>query len=140
MTKNLVALAAVAAVATLGAGRVAAQDAVDTSNIFVKKAIADTMTPEQLEAYKVRLAQRRASGVFDRARPPAGRTPAERTTTYAIRRVFADRSDDPLEPLDEAAAHPERFGSYFELIQMEQFRFRDTYTHRAAETPAPVTG
>jgi hypothetical protein len=77
MTKNLVALAAVAAIATLGAGRAAAQDAVDTSNILVKKAIADTMTPEQLQAYKVRLAQRRAAGVFDRAQPPVGRTPAD---------------------------------------------------------------
>lgn len=57
----------------------------------------------------------------------AGRVPAERTTTYQLRRTFADRSDDPFEPLDEAAQHPERFGSYFELIQMDKFRFRDTY-------------
>ena len=54
--------------------------------------------------------------------------PAERTTTYSIRRTFADPSDNPVEPLDEAAEHPERFGSYFELIQMEKFRFRETYT------------
>src|SRR5919202_1250393 len=57
----------------------------------------------------------------------AGRVPAERTTTYSIRRTFPDPADDPFEPLDEAAEHPERFGSYFELIQLEQFRFRDSY-------------
>jgi FO synthase subunit 2 len=64
----------------------------------------------------------------------AGRLPAERTTTYDIRRTFPDPADDPLEPLDEAAQHPERFGSYFDLIRMDQFRFRETYAqHRARE-------
>jgi FO synthase subunit 2 len=67
----------------------------------------------------------------------AGRVPAERTTTYRVRRTFADPSDDPVEPLDEAAQHPERFGSYFELIRMEKFRFRDTYTHRSSDDSAP---
>jgi FO synthase subunit 2 len=57
----------------------------------------------------------------------AGRTPAERTTTYQIRKRFDDPANDPTEPLDEAAKHPERFGSYFELIQMEQFDFNKTY-------------
>ncbi len=57
----------------------------------------------------------------------AGRRPAERTTTYAIRRTYDDPSHDPAEPLDEAADHPERFGSYFELIHLDRFRFRDTY-------------
>jgi 7,8-didemethyl-8-hydroxy-5-deazariboflavin synthase CofH subunit len=70
----------------------------------------------------------------------AGRVPAERTTTYQIRRTFADRSDDPFEPLDEAAQHPERFGSYFELIQMDKFRFRDTYApYRSKDAPAEET-
>jgi 7,8-didemethyl-8-hydroxy-5-deazariboflavin synthase CofH subunit len=69
----------------------------------------------------------------------AGRTPAERTTTYAIRHTFADPSDNPVEPLDEAAEHPERFGSYFELIQMEKFRFRETYTKQyRSNDDAPV--
>jgi FO synthase subunit 2 len=40
----------------------------------------------------------------------AGRVPAERSTTYGIRRTFADPNDNPVEPLDEAAEHPERFG------------------------------
>lgn len=56
-----------------------------------------------------------------------GRVPAERTTTYAIRRVYSDPSSDEPEPLDKAAEHPEQFGSYFELIRMDQFRFRDSY-------------
>jgi FO synthase subunit 2 len=67
----------------------------------------------------------------------AGRVPAERTTTYGIRRTFPDPADDPFEVLDEAAEHPERFGSYFELIQMDRFRFREAYTHRTKE-PAGV--
>lgn len=47
-----------------------AQDAVDTSQVFVKRAIAEKMSAEQLQAYKVRLAQRKAAGVFDRAKGP----------------------------------------------------------------------
>jgi hypothetical protein len=34
-----------------------AEEKIDTSNIMVKKAIADTMTPEQLQAYKEKLAR-----------------------------------------------------------------------------------
>ncbi len=68
----------------------------------------------------------------------AGRVPAERSTTYQLRRTFGDPADDPYEPLDEAAKHPERFGSYFELIQMEKFRFRETYTHRSVEEKKPT--
>jgi len=62
----------------------------------------------------------------------ARRVPAERTTTYAIRKRFDDPALDPVEPLDEAAEHPERFGSYFELVQLEKFDFRKTYR------PTPV--
>jgi FO synthase subunit 2 len=62
-----------------------------------------------------------------------GRTPAERTTTYKLRHVFADPEDDPVHPLDEAADHPERFGSYFELIQMDRFRFRPNAAPAAVE-------
>ena len=60
-----------------------------------------------------------------------GRIPAERTTIYAIRRAFPDPADDPFEPLDEAAEHQERFGSYFELIQMDKFRFREPTVHNS---------
>src|SRR5262249_22442454 len=62
-----------------------------------------------------------------------GRTPAERTTTYDIRRRYTDPAHDPVEPLDEAAKHPERFGSYFELIHMDRFRYG-----RARPAPMPV--
>ena len=55
----------------------------------------------------------------------AGRIPAERTTLYELRTPLTD--DDPLHPLDEAAEHPERFGSYFELIRDERFAFRKHY-------------
>ena len=56
----------------------------------------------------------------------AGRIPAERSTTYQSRRIF--EHDDVPHPLDEAAtAGPERFGSYFQLIQLDAFRFREHY-------------
>ncbi len=71
----------------------------------------------------------------------AGRTPAERTTTYAIRRVYRDPAEDPVEPLDQAAEHPERFGSYFELVHMDAFRFRDVYRPARGERHmAPACG
>ena len=62
-----------------------------------------------------------------------GRIPAERTTLYATRRTYRDPTDDPIEPLDEAAEHPERFGSYFELIRLDEFRYQGS--HRE---PTPV--
>lgn len=79
MTKRLVALAGIVALASIGAGRAAAQDAIDTSGIFVKRGIAEKMTPEQLQAYKENLARLRAAGAFDRAPagPNVGRTPGD---------------------------------------------------------------
>jgi FO synthase subunit 2 len=58
----------------------------------------------------------------------AGRIPAERTTTYALRRVFDNDGADEPEPLDMAAKDGGRFGSYHQLIKMEQYRYR----HRKA--------
>ena len=58
----------------------------------------------------------------------AGRVPAERTTTYALRRVFDNAGADEPEPLDVAAKDGGRFGSYHQLIKMEQYRYR----HRKA--------
>lgn len=49
----------------------------------------------------------------------AGRRPAERTTTYEIRRRFD--AADPAEPLD--AADPAAFGSYAQLIKIDRFRY-----------------
>ena len=49
----------------------------------------------------------------------AGRLPAERTTTYKIRRRFSD--EDPADPLD--SADPAAFGSYSQLIKINKFRY-----------------
>jgi 7,8-didemethyl-8-hydroxy-5-deazariboflavin synthase CofH subunit len=51
-----------------------------------------------------------------------GRVPAERNTLYGIRRVFEEEPAEP-EPLDLAAEHPERFGSYRQLVQLEAYRY-----------------
>jgi hypothetical protein len=51
-----------------------------------------------------------------------GRVPTERTTLYETRRVYEEEPAEP-EPLDVAAAHPERFGSYKQLIKLEAFRY-----------------
>ncbi|MDP9370874.1 MAG: 5-amino-6-(D-ribitylamino)uracil--L-tyrosine 4-hydroxyphenyl transferase CofH [Chloroflexota bacterium] len=65
----------------------------------------------------------------------AGRVPAERTTTYAIRRRFDGRDDGAVEPLDQAAAAgPSRFGSYFQLVADDRFKYRDHYRPAARPT------
>jgi 7,8-didemethyl-8-hydroxy-5-deazariboflavin synthase CofH subunit len=56
-----------------------------------------------------------------------GRTPAERTTGYAIRRVFADPADDPVEPLDRIDYDERRFGTYNVLLQLDDWRFKDSF-------------
>jgi len=61
---------------------------------------------------------------FRRLIREGGRVPAERTTTYGIRRLF-DGDDEPVDPLDALNGRPEeRFGSYFQLVGSGQFRFR----------------
>jgi CofH subfamily radical SAM domain protein len=53
----------------------------------------------------------------------AGRIPAERTTLYDIRRTFDDEPSEP-EPLDLARERAaELFGSYHELIKLEEWRY-----------------
>ena len=55
----------------------------------------------------------------------AGRVPAERHTTYKLKHVFDDPAQDPVDPLDRIQNDPEeRFGSYFRLIKMHDFRFQ----------------
>ena len=56
-----------------------------------------------------------------------GRVPAERTTTYDIRRVFDDPDNDPVEPLDTVEYDEERFGTFNVLLQRKDNRFRDTF-------------
>ena len=53
----------------------------------------------------------------------AGRIPAERYTTYGIRRVFGD-ADEELDPLDLVGDNVEEvFGSYNRLVKLDTFRF-----------------
>src|SRR6266480_1992627 len=54
----------------------------------------------------------------------AGRIPAERSTTYKLRRVFDHDDADGPEALDVAAADPARFGSYKELTKMDRYRYQ----------------
>src|SRR5918996_1921460 len=51
-----------------------------------------------------------------------GRTPAERTTTYQLRKVY-DGDDEKLSPLDLVENADERFGSYRKLAGSSQFRY-----------------
>lgn len=65
MKKTLAGLAVLGLVlVSIPAG---AQERIDTSGISVKKAIAETMTAEELQAYKELLAERQAAGAFGRA-------------------------------------------------------------------------
>jgi FO synthase subunit 2 len=52
----------------------------------------------------------------------AGRTPAERNTTYKLRKVFTG-ADEEVSPLDLVKNADERFGSYRKLAASEQFRY-----------------
>jgi FO synthase subunit 2 len=51
-----------------------------------------------------------------------GRTPAERTTTYTLRKIFTG-DDEELSPLDLIENPDERFGSYKKLAASDQFRY-----------------
>ena len=53
----------------------------------------------------------------------AGRTPAQRSTTYRILKVFSDGKEDQDSALDSADAS--QFGSYHQLIKLDKFRYRD---------------
>ena len=59
-----------------------------------------------------------------------GRIPAERFTTYQLRKVF-DGPDDETSPLDEVDDAEARFGSYQRLAASTQFRF--AHPHGQAE-------
>ena len=53
----------------------------------------------------------------------AGRIPAERFTTYGIRRIF-DEDDEVAEPLDLVGDNVEEvFGSYQRLVKLDSYRF-----------------
>ena len=58
----------------------------------------------------------------------AGRIPAERTTTYQIRRQFGREEDEHYDPLDLFEGEAEdRFGSYSRLTHSPDWKFRDRY-------------
>ncbi|MGE0821265.1 MAG: 5-amino-6-(D-ribitylamino)uracil--L-tyrosine 4-hydroxyphenyl transferase CofH [Candidatus Binatia bacterium] len=50
------------------------------------------------------------------------RTPAERTTTYSLHKIFTG-DDEELSPLDLIENPDEQFGSYRQLAASEQFRY-----------------
>jgi FO synthase subunit 2 len=53
----------------------------------------------------------------------AGRIPAERYTTYKVRRVFGE-ADEEVEPLDLVGDNVEEiFGSYRRLVKLDTYRF-----------------
>jgi 7,8-didemethyl-8-hydroxy-5-deazariboflavin synthase CofH subunit len=55
-----------------------------------------------------------------------GRIPAERSTTYEIRRLFGPEEDDHFDPLDLVDEEGEQqFGSYAQLARSRDFRFKD---------------
>jgi len=58
----------------------------------------------------------------------SGRIPAERSTTYEIRRQFGPDEDDHYDPLDLVEGAPEeKFGSYSKLTHSPDYKFRDRY-------------
>ena len=68
----------------------------------------------------------------------AGRTPAERFTTYGIRRVYSD-SDEALDPLDLVGDNVEEiFGSYNQLVQMDSYRFEHPRAQRERDVAQPT--
>lgn len=109
MKKTLAGLAALGLV--LASAAAGAQEKIDTSGIFVKKVIADKMSPEQLQAYKERLARLKAAGAFDRAPagPNAGRTPGDVCTaaTYEVSALPFNTSDTTVGAADNYDLPPD---------------------------------
>ena len=52
-----------------------------------------------------------------------GRIPAERNTTYQILKTF-EKEPETTETLDQVS-HTEKFGSYFELIKINKFKYKN---------------
>lgn len=57
----------------------------------------------------------------------AGRTPAQRSTTYKMIKVFSNEKEDQDMELDNADAS--QFGSYHQLIKLDKFRYKDAKKH-----------
>lgn len=56
-----------------------------------------------------------------------GRVPAERTTTYSIRKVFGN--EHTVEPLDRVDTAP--FGSYTQLIKLDRFKYANPRSNKS---------
>jgi FO synthase subunit 2 len=54
----------------------------------------------------------------------AGKTPAQRSSTYRILKEFSEAADDHALPLD--TADPATFGSYQELVKIGKYRYAET--------------
>jgi FO synthase subunit 2 len=53
----------------------------------------------------------------------AGKIPAQRSTSYRILKIYDNEKEDEEEsPLDKV--DPTQFGSYHELIRLDQFKYR----------------
>lgn len=52
-----------------------------------------------------------------------GRTPAQRSTSYALLRVFERPEDDPREPLDDIESPDAVFGTYQDLLRDPRFHY-----------------
>ena len=65
----------------------------------------------------------------------AGRNPAERSTSYKIRRTF-EATDYPIDPLDQITEPPEEyFGSYNQLIKLETYRYKHPKINQQNSSP-----
>ena len=53
----------------------------------------------------------------------AGRIPAERSTSYKILKMFENQPEQP--DLLDKVENPEKFGSYFELINIDRFKYKN---------------
>ena len=74
---------------------------------------------------------------FRRMIRDAGRIPAERYTTYSIKRQYQP-GEDPLEPLDQVTHPEERFGSYVKLTQLPEFRYANALSLREPQARQPA--
>ena len=94
-------------------------------NDFMGTLINESISTSAGAGYGQRLAPRQMRRIIR----DLGRIPAERTTTYEIRRLFGPDEDDHYDPLDllDDEAQEERFGSYLRLTQSEDFSFREHY-------------
>jgi len=65
-----------------------------------------------------------------------GRTPAQRSTTYQLLKVFGGAADEECGPLDRVEHAEERFGSYRALTASREFRFQQSSRSATQQTLA----